>query len=215
MDREALESPPVGHSEAVGATVHVHAPIDGVIIRRNASVGEKVDHATVLFEIVDIGNVWCEADIYEKDLTRVHLGQTVRLRVSAYPQTWFTGSIFYIGHTLEPETKTVKIMMELANPGDRLKPGMFASAHVITGRKDSVLVVSREAVLQDEQLQIVFVQEEDGYHRHVVKTGLVSGDRIEILSGLNPGDRVVTLGNYQLKSKLKMAGVDPHAGHSH
>ena len=97
----------------------------------------------------------------------------------------------------------------------KLKPGMYASTSIVIGEKQNALVIPREAVLEDEQLQVVFVKEPEGYHRHVITPGIISDEYIEILAGLRAGDIVVTKGNFQLKSKLKMAGIDPHAGHVH
>lgn len=215
IKEEELDNPPTGHSDAVGSTLHIHAPISGIVTARNASIGQKVDHSTRLFEIINLQNVWLEADIFEKDLSRIKLGQKVRVRVSAYTDEVFSGKIFYIGNTLNRETKTIKILVEINNRTEKLKPGMFANTNIIVGDKKNTLVIPREAVLEDEHLNIAFVKEGEGYHRHVVQLGIVSDMFVEILSGLRSGDIVVTNGNYQLKSKLKMTGIDPHAGHQH
>lgn len=215
IKEEEIDSPPVGHSDAVGSTIHIYAPIDGVITQRDASIGQKVDHSSRLFEIINLNNVWLEADIFEKDLTKISIGQKVRVRVSAYEDEAFNGKIFFIGSTLNKNTKTIKILVEINNKSGKLKPGMFARADIVVGQKERTLVIPKRAILDDENLKIVFVKEETGYHRHVVKTGIVSDEFVEILSGLNAGNVVVTNGNYQLKSKMKMSTIDPHAGHSH
>ena len=215
ITEDELDHPPTGHSNAIGSTIHIHAPISGIITSRNVSVGQKVDPSTRLYEIINLETVWCEADIFEKDLTQVKIGQKVRINVSAYANQYFIGKIFYIASTLNPDTKTIKILIEIDNRSKKLKPGMFADTHLIVGQKQDALVIPRDAVLEDEQLQVVFVKESGGYHRHVVQTGIVSDPFIEILEGLAPGDIVVTKGNYQLRSKQRMGGVDPHAGHVH
>ncbi len=215
ISEEEIESPPIGHSEAVGSTIHIYAPIDGVITRRNASIGQKVDHSSRLFEIINVNNVWLEADIFEKELIKISIGQNVRIRVSAYENEAFSGKIFFIASTLNKDTKTIKILVEINNQTGKLKPGMFARANIVVGQKARALVIPKRAILDDENLQIVFVKEETGYHRHKVETGIVSDEYVEILSGLNPGSVVVTNGNYQLKSKIKMGTIDPHAGQGH
>ena len=212
---DELDNPPEGHSDAVGSTLHIHAPISGVITARNASIGQKVDLSTRLFEVVNLDNVWLEADIFEKDLASISLGQTVHVSVTAFPENIFSGNIFYIGNTLNNITKTIKILVEINNSSHRLKPGMFANTNIVIGKKEHALVVPIDAILDDEQLKVVFVKEEADYHRHVVQIGIISNMYAEIMSGLNAGDTVVTKGNFQLKSKLKMTGVDPHAGHVH
>ncbi len=210
-----LDTPPTGHSEAVGSTIHIHAPIAGVITARDASIGQKAGPNDRLLEIVDLSKVWCEADIFEKDLVQIRLKQRVKLQVAAYPGEYFDGSIIFIGSTLHPVTKTVKVMVGIRNMDEKLKPGMFAQTGIVVGTKKDALVVPSKAVLDDEQLQVVFVKEPGGYHRHVVQTGILSPPFVEIVSGLEPGALIVTEGAYQLRSKMRMTGVDPHAGHVH
>ena len=215
ITNEEIETPPTAHSNVIGSTIHITAPISGVVTARTASLGQKVDSSSQLFEIINIENVWLEADIFEKDLTKIRKGQTVKVKVSAYPDEIFSGDIFYIGNTLTPETKTIKVLVEIDNKAGKLKPGMFAETHIVVGQKQNALVIPKSAVLEDENLKVVFASEKDGYHRHVVETGIESFGFIEILSGLTPGSIVVTKGNYQLKSQSKMSALDPHAGHSH
>lgn len=210
-----IDNPPSEHSDAVGSTIHLYAPISGLITHRNASIGQKVNMSSRLFEIINLNNVWLEADIFEKDLTKIKIGQKVKVTVTAYANEIFTGKIFYIGNTLNRDTKTIKILLEINNQNEKLKPGMFANTFIVVGEKQKALVIPKESILEDENLNIVFVKEDEGFHRHIVTTGIISDEYVEILSGLGAGDVVVTKGNYQLKSKLKMSGIDPHAGHVH
>jgi len=212
---DEIDNPPSEHSEAVGSTIHLYAPIAGIVTFRDASIGQKVNNSMKMFEIINLEKVWLEADIFEKDLTKIKIGQKVKVRVSAYLEEVFIGKIFYIGSTLTQETKTIKILVEINNKLEKLKPGMFANTHIVIGEKRETLVIPKEAVLEDENLKVVFVKEKEGYHRHVINSGIESDEFVEVLSGLSVGDIIVTRGNYQLKSKLKMSGVDPHAGHVH
>ena len=197
-----------------GSSVHLRAPIGGVIVSRDVRMGQKVNPATAMFEIIDLGTVWVEADIFETDLGKAAMKSAVEIRVSAYNDV-FSGTVIAIGNTLDEKTRTIKVIAEIPNRDGRLKPGMFATADIVTGEKANALVVPREAVLEDESLHVVYVREEDGYHRHVVETGIVSGNYIEITGGLGVGDVVVTTGNFQLKSQSSMGAIDPHAGHNH
>lgn len=197
-----------------GSSIHLVAPIDGVIVGRNASVGQKVGSDTAVFEIIDLSTVWVEANVFEKDLSKIAVGRPVYLQVAAYDDT-FTGTVTYVGHTVDEDTKTIKIIAEIDNRSEKLKPGMFATVDIVIGRQNNVLAIPREAILEDEDLAIVFVREGDDYHRHIVETGIESSGLVEITDGLNTGDTVVTTGNYQLKSRLRMSTIDPHAGHNH
>ena len=197
-----------------GSAIPLRAPIAGIIVERNAHIGQKVDSGFSLFEIIDPATVWVEGNIFEKDLTSVAEGQQVAVRVSAFDET-FEGTIFHIGSILDKETKSVTMLAEIPNRRELLKPGVYAAADIALGERRDALVVPREAVLDDEHLRIVFVNEDGDYHRHVVETGMTSGGFIEVTDGLSPGDIVVTTGNFQLKSRLTMDSVDPHAGHAH
>ena len=199
---------------ASGSSVPLRSPIAGIIVERNAHIGQKVDSGSVLFEIIDPATVWVKGNIFEKDLTSVAVGQQVAVRVAAFAET-FDGTIFHIGSTIDEATKTVTMLAEIPNPRELLKPGMYAATDIALGDRRDALVVPREAVLNDEHLRIVFVNEDGDYHRHVVETGMTSGGFTEITGGLYSGDIVVTTGNFQLKSRLTMGSVDPHAGHAH
>ncbi len=210
-----IDNAPSGHSEAVGSTIHVTAPLSGVITLKDAHIGRKVGPGDRLFEIIDLSDVWLEADVFEKDLSLVKTGRIVRVSVSAWPGETFTGVISHVGDVLNESTRTVRILAAIDNREGRLKPGMYADTGIVVGEKENALVVPRESVLDDENLKIVFVREPAGYHRHVVRTGISDGPYIEIIDGLSAGDIVVTRGAYQLKSRARMATVDPHAGHNH
>ncbi|MDW7679690.1 MAG: efflux RND transporter periplasmic adaptor subunit [bacterium] len=203
------------HVEATGSTLHLYAPISGVITRRDVSIGQKVDRSSNLFEIIDSRRLWLEADVFEKDLMRIRIGQEVKISVTAYPDLIFKGKIFYIGSTLKPDTKTINIIAEVQNLAGKLLPGMFSTTQIVIGSKQKVLAAPRSAILEEDNLKIVFVKVPGGYCREIVKTGIVADEFVEIVSGLHDGDIVVTQGNYQLKSKSQITGVDPHAGHVH
>ena len=212
---DEIDDPPTVHSEAVGTTIHVTSPIAGVITMKDTRIGRKVGSGDKLFEIIDLDTVWLEADIFEKDLARIRIGQKAYVTVTAYGDETFSGTIYHIGDTLDSDTKTVKVLVEIDNGSGLLKPGMFAETGIAVGAIEQALVVPSEAVLDDENLKIVYVKETGGYHRHVVTTGISSGRYIQILDGIDKGAVVVTTGAFQLKSRTAMSGIDPHAGHNH
>jgi len=198
-----------------GCSVRLVSPIDGVVIERNVKRGEQVEPGECLFKILDVSTVWIEADIFEKDLLHAQKGRQIKTRVPAYPDQVFHGAVFCVGSTLDGVTRTVKVRSEVKNKGLLLKPGMYAAVELVTGRKENTVAIPEEAVLSDDNLRIVFVQEGENYHRHQVKIGIRSNGLVEVLSGVSAGDLVVVQGNYQLKSRLLMAATDPHAGHIH
>ena len=210
-----IETPPTGHSDAVGSTMHVESPLSGRIVERSASNGQKVGPGDRLFEIIDLSTVRLEIDIFEKDIRFINEGITVRARVSAWPGEIFRGTVTSVGSKIDPVKKTITVLADIKNPGEKLKPGMFADTVIAVAGKKDRLVVPRAAVLDDENLNIVFLKEGPDYHRHVVVTGVETDEYIEIVDGIGAGSIVVTKGNYQLKSKQQMSEIDPHAGHNH
>ncbi|MFC1563953.1 efflux RND transporter periplasmic adaptor subunit [candidate division KSB1 bacterium] len=208
-------SPPEEHQVIGGCSVHLVSPIDGEIIERNVIKGEQVEPGDCLFRILDISSVWIEADIFEKDISRIVKGGRIKIRVPAYPDRVFTGKIFYIGGILDEKTRTVKVRSEVENREKLLKPGMYASIDIVTGEKTNVTAVPEAAIMSEDNQYYVFVQEGDSFHRHPVTIGSRGGGLAEVLTGVHPGDHVVVQGNYQLKSRMLMEKVDEHAGHIH
>jgi cobalt-zinc-cadmium efflux system membrane fusion protein len=146
--------------------------------------------------------LWIDAEIYEKDLSKVQKGQAVEIKVPAYPKEIFAGNIHYIGDVVNPDTRTIKVRTKVMNKNSRLKPGMFADISIMTGSKNRAIVVKKEAVLDDGDKNIVFVEEGGFYTLRYVVVGIRYNGDFEILQGLKPGEVVVSEGNYQLMSKL-------------
>jgi cobalt-zinc-cadmium efflux system membrane fusion protein len=146
--------------------------------------------------------LWVDAEIYERDIARVRPGQEVELSVPAYVGETFGGRISYVGDVLKEDTRTVTVRTEVENRDHRLKPGMFADVHIFLNGRGRALAVPERAVLDDQQQRIVFVAGDDGYLPRAVDVGARHSGYVEVLRGLEEGERVVTVGAFQLKSKL-------------
>jgi len=187
----------------LAATFSLNSPIDGIVVERNATVGASVGTDANLFKIIDLSQVWIDADVFEKDLPRVRPGQEVKLTVTAFPQSTFSGRVILINSVLDPETRTVKVRTEVANPDGRLKPDMFANVQIVTDVNRAAISIPQSAVLNDEGKTIVFVAEGNGYKKRQVQAGIQNNDRVEIVDGLTAGDKVVVKGNYLLLEQSK------------
>jgi cobalt-zinc-cadmium efflux system membrane fusion protein len=174
------------------------APISGVVVERNATVGATVGSDASLFKIIDTSNVWVDANVFEKDLGRVRRGQEVRVTVPAFPGVTFSGRVILISSVVNPDTRGVQVRTEVSNADGRLKPDMFANVEIITDVRRAAISLPESAVLDDGGKKIVFVQTDKGYEKHIVTTGIQNGDRVEILDGLQAGDKVVVKGSYLL-----------------
>lgn len=175
--------------------VNVYAPVSGVIVEQNVtqSAGVKtMDNAPNLFTIANLSHVWIVCDVYENDLADVHLGDTADIRLNAYPDKALKGKISDIGPVLDPTIRTAKVRIEVPNPG-LMRVGMFVTA-VFRGRKQLAhATVPATAVLHLHDRDWVYIPADGGFKRlSVVAGNMLPGGLQEIVSGLEPGQQVVT-----------------------
>ncbi|WP_370870835.1 efflux RND transporter periplasmic adaptor subunit [Bradyrhizobium sp.] len=189
------------------------APQDGEIIERAAVNGMRAAPGDVLFRIVDHGVVWAMADVAERDLALLAVGQKVTVRPRAYPDRPFAGKVAVIYPRLMAETRTARIRIELPNPDQLLRPDMYAEVEITTGTEAPVVTVSASAVIDSGERQIVLLDKGEGrFEPRAVKLGRRGDGRVEIREGLAENDRVVVSANFLIdaESNLKAAlrGLD-------
>jgi membrane fusion protein, heavy metal efflux system len=177
--------------------VDVYAPISGVIIGQNvtnaAAAGVTLSGSATAFTIADLSNVWILCDVYENDIPQLKLGQEARFVLNAYPDRTLTGHISDIGPVLDPQLRTAKVRIEVPNPGI-LKLGMFGTATFTSRNKEAHAAVPADAVLHLHDRDWVYLPAGDNHFKRTeVKAGkMLDGNRQEILSGIQPGQQVVT-----------------------
>jgi cobalt-zinc-cadmium efflux system membrane fusion protein len=180
-----------------GDMVKVYAPASGVVIAQNVTAagaaGITFAGATGSLTIADLSHVWVICDVYENDLANVHLGQHADIRVNAFPGKVFSGTISDIGAQLDPSLRTAKVRIQVPNPGNQLRLGMFTTASILGSRPVDMTAVPAEAILQLHDRSYVFEPAENGTFKRVqVKIGrTLEGNLIEVQSGLNVGQQVV------------------------
>lgn len=182
------------------------SPINGVVVEKNVSQGEVVGPEKILFTIADLSTLWVVVDIYEKDISRLKTGMSVKVAVTAFPDKDFRGKISYIGDVVDEKTRTVKARVTIDNSAGLLKPGMFATVTIDAkgSNEERVIAIPQEAVLMDGTERYVFVQAApDRFKRVTVRIGRTFGKKIEIIEGLKEGDEIVVKGSFVLKSELK------------
>jgi len=185
------------------AVFSLTSPISGTVVERNATVGATVGSDANVFKIVDVSSVWIDANVFEKDVARVKLGQQVNVSVTAFPGAIFTGKVILVSTVVDPDTRSVKVRTEVPNRDGRLKPDMFANVEIITDVNRTAVSIPQSALLNDGGQSLVFVAVGSGFEKRAVTPGIQSEDRIEIISGLNAGDKVVVKGNYLLLQQSK------------
>lgn len=188
------------HAEV--AQVSLRAPFTGEVIERNATIGEVIDPNKTLFTVADLTTVWVRADFPEQQAGRLKTGLTIQLRVSAYPDRMFQGAITYVGAVIDPATRTITARADVSNPDGRLRPEMFAEVTLMTDEQ-SVLSVPRGAVQQTGNRTVAFiVRGPRRFESREITIGESSADYVQVKTGLDVGDEVVTQGSYALKSEL-------------
>jgi membrane fusion protein, heavy metal efflux system len=208
----ALENMAPGHS--VSATTTVPAPIDGVVTERGANVGLNVDTTTKLFTIVDLSTVWIVANVYEKEFSRVRVGSEVALTTSAHPELTLRGRVAYIDPQVSADTRTAKARIELPNPGGELRLGMYADVVVVGASGLSIPRVPRSAVQNVGDRTVVYLanpKEPGKFVEREVRLGPSSGEQVEVVSGVKPGDVVVAEGSFFVRAERERLGLRPAA----
>ena len=186
-----------GDPAHASSLIEIHAPVSGTIIEQNvtSAAGVKsLDNAPNLFTIADLSNVWILCDVYENDLAHVHLADRAEIELNAYPERRLLGKVTNISKLLDPNTRAAKVRLELPNENGNLRPNMFATVHFVSQGTSTRTVVPSSAVLRLQDRDWVFVKMNDGhFHRTEVTAGAVNADKSQqVLSGLHPGDQVVT-----------------------
>ena len=186
-------------------TTDIRAPLAGVVISRTANPGLNVDPSTPLFTIVDLSTVWVIADLYERDFAKVSVGSPATVTSAAYPALRLQGRVSYIDSQVQPETRTAKLRVEVPNTSGQLRFGMYVDVQAGESVRPG-LFVPAAAVQMVGVRPVVYVesQEQPGrFMERSIEVGAESGDRVPVLAGLEPGERVVTEGVFFLRAETE------------
>lgn len=199
----------LGASPEAEEEVTVRAPMAGVVLQRNVTVGAVVSPADDLMVIADLSTLWVVAEVPERQAAFVRLRQPVEITVAAFPDVRFPGRVVYIGELLDPQTRTVQVRCAVENRHQQLRPEMYATIHIGVGRTPPVLVVPSEAIQELRGERVVFVDRGAGrFEKRLVETGRTVGGLTEIVRGLEIGQRVVTRGSFLIKSELLKGTIE-------
>lgn len=205
-------------------SIELQAPISGLVIESHVRIGEPVEPEKELLDISDLSEVHAIARVPEHQISRLAPGTPAVIRISALGDQPLEGKLIRFGTTADRERATIDAIFLVENPGNRLRPGMRAEFEILVARHDHVLTIPKEAVQGDPSNRHVFVKDfniPNAFLRSPVKTGRTNGTQVEILSGLFPGDLVVTRGSYALGFVGGSSGVslkealDAAHGHEH
>lgn len=202
--REQLAA--LGGPAGGGAELVIRAPVSGVVVTRDAVIGQPITTEQTIATIADLDEAWFLGRVFEKDLGRLRLGSRAEVELNAYPKERFDGTIEYLGKQIDPVARTVTARIRLANRADILRIGLFGSARVSVdedAKKTPALVVPRSALTEIGGKAVVFVRHaDDDFELHEVVLGEASLGKVEVVSGLREGEMIVTEGVFTLKSAV-------------
>lgn len=190
--------------------IDIYPHQDGVIAALNIREGMRVTPDTEMMSIVDLSSIWMIAQVFEKQADWVKVGEMAEAKVSAFPEKIWKGVVEYIYPQVDPTTRTLKVRFRFNNPDGFLKPNMYATISLFSAAKSNVLSIPLEALIRSSQGDRVIVKLSDGqFQARSVKTGIESGDQVEILSGLKAGEIVVISGQFLIDSETNLkAGLE-------
>jgi membrane fusion protein, heavy metal efflux system len=189
----------------INSEVSLPSPVSGTVIARSANPGEVIQADKEILRVADLSSVWVIGQVYEKDLGRIKIGSGASITSEAYPGRIFRGQVSYVDPTLDPATRTAQVRIELANPGQALKIGMYVNVAFATlsGAESTVAVVPVNAVQNMNNQPVVFValNEPNVFAMRPVRLGVEANGRYPVLEGVSVGDRIVTEGSFLLRAE--------------
>ncbi len=178
--------------------------MSGYVVEKNLVAGSAFEPGQRLYRIAPLSRVWIEAEVYEYELSLVHEGQPATVTLPYLPERSFEATVAYVYPTLDPKTRTARFRLELPNPDLALRPDMYANVRLHAERGER-LVVPQSAVLYAGERSFVFRALGDGRFRpQRVEVGLRSGEEVEILAGIDPGDAIVTSATFLIASESRL-----------
>lgn len=189
-------------TKRIDNTFDVRSPRSGVISDRNADAGQLIDNVHSLFVVSDLSKVWLMADVYEKDIEKINVGDPATVQIDSFPNKTFLGKVDYMATEVTPETRTLKVRIIVDNPQMLLHPKMFARVTLEIGQKNIVAVPS-ESIQKTGETYVAYVRTGDNkYIERKVDIGKSYGNFTEVLSGLHKGETVVAHGSLELQGEM-------------
>jgi len=187
--------------------IKIVAPQDGVVTSLSVREGMYVQPNSQIMSLADLSSVWLQAEVFESQADWVAAGQAAEATLDYLPGTEFSGQVDYVYPVLDPVTRTLRVRLRFDNPGERLKPNMYARVSIFGRLKPNALSIPREALIPAPGRDRVVVSVGGGRFRvHEVMTGLESGEFVEILAGISEGDEIVTSSQFLIDSEASLAG---------
>jgi RND family efflux transporter MFP subunit len=193
----------------VKRTISYRSPVSGIVTEKAALKGMRFMPGEMMYKIADLSSLWIIAEVSEQESGLVRAGQVARVRLDAYPGREFNSRVSYVYPTLNPQTRTTPLRLEIANAAGLLRPGMYAQVELAgLGSKGLVVVVPDTAVIYSGRREIVLVELAEGrYEAREVKLGVRSDDYVEVQEGIGEGEKVVISANFLIDAESNLKAV--------
>ncbi len=186
----------------------IRAPIDGVISERFIKIGNTIDMNAPAFQVTSLVPLVAYLHVPEREYRRLVAGQDVRVAIDALQGASYEATVARVSPVVDPGTGTFKITIEIIDPARRLKPGMFGRISIVHDRRENALLIPRGAILQENDQAVVFIVEDGQASRRAIETGYTEAGFVEVLSGLSDDEKIVVVGQANLKDGSKLAVIN-------
>lgn len=204
-DISAAQLKTLARSGETRRTLSFRSPVSGIVTEKKAVQGMRFQPGDVLYQVADLSAVWVIADIAEQDIGLIRAGDKAQVRINAYPEKVFSGTVGYVYPTLNSDTRTVPVRVELANPGGLLKPGMFAEVELALGAREKAVTIPLSAVIDSGTRRVVLIDVGDGrFVPRAVTLGARSESFVEVIDGVKEGERVVVAANFLIDAESNL-----------
>ena len=189
----------------VRQNIAIYSPQDGVVSKLMVRLGMYVTPKTQVMSLADLSSVWLIAEVFESQADWVKVGQTAEVSLAFLPGRIWEGTVEYIYPSLDAKTRTLKARLRFDNPDEALKPNMYANVRIFGGARDDTIVIPVEALIRTgRESRVVMALGEGRFASRTVTAGIESGDQVEIIAGLEPGEEVVTSGQFLIDSEASL-----------
>ena len=189
----------------VEQNISIYSPQDGVVSKLMVRHGMFVTPKDQVMSLADLSSIWLLAEIYESQADWVKVGLPAEVTLAFLPGRTWEGQVEYIYPSLDPKTRTLKARLRFDNPDEALKPNMYAHVKIFAGAREGIIVIPVEALIRTgRESRVVIALGEGRFASRTVTAGIESGDWVEILSGLEPGEEVVTSGQFLIDSEASL-----------
>jgi RND family efflux transporter MFP subunit len=187
--------------------ITVYSSLAGIVTKRNVAEGQYVKEGDILYTVTDLSTVWVQADVFERDIPAIRNGMDAKITSPVLVGETLHGTITFLQPSIDPQTRTMMVRIQVANTGMRLRPGMFVQVSANPPLAPDTIAVPRAAVLNTGKEQVVYVAKDNGvFERRPIEAETAGDEYYSVTKGLSLGERVVTKGNFLIDSQTRLTG---------